>query len=211
MAFLPFPPGTILHDPSTPAGAVWKRVLNDVSRAQGYCGQHWGYHVEEPGQVWYLVDWESVEAHTTYSTTPAYADINEALFPLLAPAPPAALPRMFHVRFQGLSGVWDEDAVKVSFFYMDNDRDMPAIKTPLVAAALEQVRLLEDKMIGGWALEAMPSSSKDDRERRLFVLAQPWNGQQGATMGDDDVSTAVYEALNGLSIHNEESTLRIKR
>lgn len=55
MAFLPFPPGTILHDPSTPAGAVWKRVLNDVSRAQGYCGQHWGYHVEEPGQVWYLV------------------------------------------------------------------------------------------------------------------------------------------------------------
>lgn len=156
-------------------------------------------------------DWESVEAHTTYSTTPAYADINEALFPLLAPAPPAALPRMFHVRFQGLSGVWDEDAVKVSFFYMDNDRDMPAIKTPLVAAALEQVRLLEDKMIGGWALEAMPSSSKDDRERRLFVLAQPWNGQQGATMGDDDVSTAVYEALNGLSIHNEESTLRIKR
>lgn len=55
MAFLPFPPGTLLHDPSTPAGAIWKRVLNDVSRAQGYCGQHRGYHVEEPGQVWYLV------------------------------------------------------------------------------------------------------------------------------------------------------------
>ncbi|KAL8917303.1 MAG: hypothetical protein Q9208_008024 [Pyrenodesmia sp. 3 TL-2023] len=55
MAFLPFPPGTLLHDPSTSAGAVWRRVLNDVSRAPGYCGQHWGYQVEEQGQVWYIV------------------------------------------------------------------------------------------------------------------------------------------------------------
>lgn len=117
---------------------------------------------------------------------------------------------MFHVRFPTLSGVWDEDYVRVSFFYMDTDQDMPATKTPLVASALEQVRLLKDKMIGGWALETMPSSSEDVRERRLFVLAQPWDSQEGVTMRDDDDSIAVYKALNGVSIHNQESTLRMK-
>lgn len=55
MAFLPFPPNTPLHDPSTPAGAVWARVLHDVSLAPGYCSQHWGYNLSSPGQVWYLV------------------------------------------------------------------------------------------------------------------------------------------------------------
>lgn len=55
MAFLPFPPQTPLHDPSTPAGAIWQRVVDEVSKAQGYCGQRWGYRMDESGIVCYLV------------------------------------------------------------------------------------------------------------------------------------------------------------
>ncbi|KAL8761585.1 MAG: hypothetical protein Q9184_002293 [Pyrenodesmia sp. 2 TL-2023] len=160
-----------------------------------------------------VTDWESIEAHTAYSTTRAYADINEALFPLFASAPPAPLPRMFHVRFSTSSGVWTEDAARVFFFYVDAVQDMPVTKTPMVAAAaaLEQVRLLEDKIIGGWALETMPPSSKYDCECRLFVLAQPWSSERGLKSRDDDVSSTMYEAFKSLSIHNEESTLKMIR
>lgn len=55
LAFLPFPKDINLHDPSTPAGAIWQRVLVTVSHAPGYRGSHWGYQLDKPGIVWYLV------------------------------------------------------------------------------------------------------------------------------------------------------------
>ena len=55
LAFLPFPEHINLHDPSTPAGAVWQRVLVTVSHAPGYRGSRWGYQLNKPGIVWYLV------------------------------------------------------------------------------------------------------------------------------------------------------------
>ena len=55
MAFLNFPPQTRLHDPSTEAGTIWRRVLKDVSMAEGFCSQIWGYETSAPGTVWYLV------------------------------------------------------------------------------------------------------------------------------------------------------------
>ena len=55
MAFLHFPPQTRLHDPSTEAGTIWRRVLKDVSLAEGFRSQIWGYETNAPGTVWYLV------------------------------------------------------------------------------------------------------------------------------------------------------------
>lgn len=55
MAFLKFPSQTRLHDPSTKAGVIWRRVLEDVSMAEGFCSQIWGYEITAPGIVWYLV------------------------------------------------------------------------------------------------------------------------------------------------------------
>lgn len=96
---------------------------------------------------------------------------------------------------------------------MDTDENMSAAQKAEMAAALERLRLLEDRMAGGWALEAGPWRSEDDRrEQRLFVLAQPGNSKGVATNSDDDVSmsNAVCEAFKDLSLHSQESTLEMK-
>ncbi|KAL9610992.1 MAG: hypothetical protein Q9167_004337 [Letrouitia subvulpina] len=69
---LPLIPGIDIEDPNTAAGKVWSDTLALLRDQEGYQRSYYGRHVESPNLLHFLVDWDSIDAHTKFTTQTYY-------------------------------------------------------------------------------------------------------------------------------------------
>lgn len=62
--------GAPFPDPDTPEGKDIKHMLETAAAQPGAGRIYWGHAVEKPHQQWLFLDWDSVEEHLAYRTTP---------------------------------------------------------------------------------------------------------------------------------------------
>ncbi|KAI8277775.1 hypothetical protein K4K59_009420 [Colletotrichum sp. SAR11_240] len=64
--------GAPFPDPDTPEGKDIKHMLETAAAQPGAGRIYWGHAVEKPHQQWLFLDWDSVEEHLAYRTTPEH-------------------------------------------------------------------------------------------------------------------------------------------
>ncbi|KAJ0375681.1 hypothetical protein COL26b_006188 [Colletotrichum chrysophilum] len=64
--------GAPFPDPDTPEGKDIKHMLETAAAQPGAGRIYWGHAVEKPHRQWLFLDWDSVEEHLAYRTTPGH-------------------------------------------------------------------------------------------------------------------------------------------
>ncbi|TVY13196.1 hypothetical protein LARI1_G007516, partial [Lachnellula arida] len=77
-----FKPGVDLETSGTDSAQVWSELLATVAKQPGYQRSYWGHQLENPNIVLWLVDWDSLSAHQTFTSSPSYPGTIARLLPL---------------------------------------------------------------------------------------------------------------------------------
>ena len=159
------------------------------------------------------IDWESIEAHTSYEQGRECASINEALFPMLAPFPPAPAPHMYHARLTPKTTVWDKGIVKTLMFHVSSVRPWEESEKAF-AAALSRVETMTNVrdgrsikgVAGGWLEEELVTEDGNETGKcKGYVLASAWPDMQQLEEGEKRFTDAVLGIVEGFHIRCNES------
>ncbi|CAO2656060.1 Nn.00g048630.m01.CDS01 [Neocucurbitaria sp. VM-36] len=93
IAYLPLKAGLDLE--AGDAKTAWNEVLTTLAKQPGLKALFWGRQVENKDVLQLVIDWDSIDAHKTFMSSPAYQPFLELMDKHILSAPPS----LFHVKF----------------------------------------------------------------------------------------------------------------
>jgi len=82
ICYITLKPGVELEGSSASA-QVWADTIATIQRQDGIQRQHYGRTIENPNLLIWMIDWDSVDSHHKFETTPDYAPFLQRLKPIL--------------------------------------------------------------------------------------------------------------------------------
>ncbi|KAF1352282.1 hypothetical protein BDV97DRAFT_397317 [Delphinella strobiligena] len=79
--------GSNITDLNSQAGRIWQSICRTVSRADNFEGLFYGHEVETPNVAQLFVNWDSLESHKKFMTSPEYGPMVESLEAIISGPP----------------------------------------------------------------------------------------------------------------------------